>query len=71
MSNNREAAQYIADMILELRSIAKSGSMEVLQGLLEISYYEAFTVANPVRVPDNAAEHLNDLGKDARRHSAA
>ncbi len=33
----RQTALYIADMILELRNLAKGAQMTTLQGLLEIS----------------------------------
>lgn len=71
MPNTNDTAQYIADMILELRNLAKSSEMATLQGLLEISYYEAFAVANPYIIPANEAEHLEHLGEDARRSTAA
>jgi hypothetical protein len=71
MNIENETAQYIADMILELRNLAKSSQMAVLQGLLEISYYEAYSIANPIKVPDNEEQHLHSLGEDARRYAVA
>lgn len=62
-----ETAQYIADMILELRNLAKGSQMLTLQGLLEISYYEAHSVANHIEIPDNEQQHLHDMGSDARK----
>jgi hypothetical protein len=67
----RQTAQYIADMILELRNLAKGHDLETLQGLLEISYYEAYGVANRVEVPANELEHLQNIEKDAKRFTAA
>ncbi len=67
----RQTALYIADMILELRNLAKGAQMTTLQGLLEISYYEAYGVANRVEVPDNELERLQEIGTDARRYNAA
>jgi hypothetical protein len=67
----RQTALYIADMILELRNLAKGAQMTTLQGLLEISYYEAYGVANRVDVPDNELERLQEIGTDARRYNAA
>jgi hypothetical protein len=69
--NERDLANYIADMILELRNLAKGGQMSTLQGLLEISYYEAYGVANRVSVPPQEEQHLEDIGEDARRATAA
>jgi hypothetical protein len=67
----RQTALYIADMILELRNLAKGTQMTTLQGLLEISYYEAYGVANRVNVPENEQERLVEIGADARRYNAA
>jgi hypothetical protein len=65
--NPRETAQYVADMVLELRNIAKAESFGTLQGLLEIAYYEAFSVAHKVDVPEGELEHLESLGNDAMK----
>ncbi len=59
----RETAQYIADMVLELRNMAKSLEMKTLQGLLEVSFYEAFSVANKTIIPEGEIEHLRELSK--------
>ncbi len=65
-----ESAQYIADMILELRNLAKASEFTTLQGLLEISYYEAFTAANRIRIPNDEDAFLHELGSDARKAAA-
>lgn len=62
-SNLRETAQYIADMVLELRNIAKSVDLTTLQGLLEVSFYEAFSAANKVVIPEGEIEKLRELSK--------
>jgi hypothetical protein len=67
----QESAQYISDMLLELRNLAKGNGLLTLQGLLEISYYEAFNNTNKVPVPRGEAEHLRALGEDARKSSVA
>lgn len=59
----REAAQYIADMVLELRNMAKSVDLPTLQGLLEVSFYEAFSVANKVVIPEGEIEKLRELSR--------
>jgi hypothetical protein len=64
-SNVRETAQYIADMMLELRNIAKSAELKTLQGLLEVSFYEAFSVANKVDLPEGEIEKLRELSTAA------
>jgi hypothetical protein len=61
--DTRETAQYIADMVLELRNMAKSTDMKTLQGLLEVSFYEAFSVANKVLIPEGEIEHLRELSR--------
>jgi hypothetical protein len=66
-----ESAQYIADMILELRNLAKAAEFNTLQGLLEISYYEAFSAANQIRIPRHEDAFLHELGSDARKAAAA
>jgi hypothetical protein len=66
-----DTANYIADMILELRNLAKSARMATLQGLLEISYYEAYSVANPVPVPEGELQHLEAIGADAQMVKAS
>ena len=58
-----EMAQYIADMVLELRNLAKAADLLTLQALLEVSFYEAFAVANKVPMPEGEIEHLRELSK--------
>jgi hypothetical protein len=57
----KETAQYIADMMLELRNMAKFAELKTLQGLLEVSFYEAFSVANRVEIPEGEIEKLREL----------
>lgn len=65
LHNTRETAQYVADMLLELRAMSKSEGFGTLQGLLEIAYYEAFSAAHKVDLPEGEMEHLEKLGLDA------
>jgi hypothetical protein len=53
----------MADMILELRNMAKSTGLKTLQGLLEISYYEAYSNANPVVMPEGEIERLAEMSR--------
>lgn len=62
-----QTAQYVADMLLELRHLSKCNGFTTLQGLLEISYYEAFNEANKIHVPTGEEEFLHGLGSDARK----
>ena len=59
----RETALYIAEMVLELRNMAKSHDFKTLQGLLEVTFYEASTEANRVEIPPEEIEHLRMLSK--------
>jgi hypothetical protein len=68
---NRDTANYIAEMILQLRNLAKGAQMSTLQGLLEISYYEAYSVANAIVIPAGEEQRLEEMGAHARRFEAA
>ena len=57
----RETAQYISEMTLELRNMAKAHEMLSLQGLLEVAYYEAFIVATKNELPKGELEHIKGL----------
>jgi len=61
--NDTEAAQYIADMSLELRNLAKANKLYTLQGLLEVAYYEAFGAATKREIPVGEVEHLKNLSR--------
>ncbi len=61
----RETAQYIADMTLELRNMTKSFNMKTLQGLLEVTFYEASSEANRIDIPAEEIEHLAMLSRAA------
>jgi hypothetical protein len=62
-----ESAQYLAEMLLELRNMAKAGGFKTLQGILELAYYEAFAAAHRTPIPEGEAEHLEQIGADARK----
>jgi hypothetical protein len=65
-AHDRELAQYIADMLLELRNMAKTAGLKTLYGLLEISFCEAFCVANKVEIPPGEIEKLNRLAREGK-----
>jgi hypothetical protein len=54
----KEVAQYSADILLELRQLARNSKLETLQSLIEICYYEAFSVVNQ---PSISAEEMSRL----------
>ena len=64
-TQEREMAQYIADMLLELRNMARSAGLPTLLGLLELSFCEAFSIANKVEIPVGEIEKLKRLAKAA------
>lgn len=59
----RETAQYMSDIVLELRNLAKHHKLQTLQGLLEVAYCEAFTVATAIEIPEGEIERLRELSK--------
>ena len=61
----REMAQYIADMLLEMRNMARSAGLPTLLGLLELTFCEAFSIANKVEIPAGEIEKLKRLAKAA------
>jgi hypothetical protein len=67
----RELAQYIADMLLEMRNMAKSAGLPTLLGLLEVTYCEAFSIANRVELPEGELEKLRQLIRAGQQNSAA
>jgi hypothetical protein len=64
-AKDQELAQYIADMLLELRKMAKAAGLKTLLGLLEISFCEAFSIANKVEIPPGENEKLRRLAREA------
>jgi hypothetical protein len=62
-ARQRETAQYIADMILELRNLAKAAKLFNITVPLEYAYYEAFSVANRVDVPPEEVARLRRLSQ--------
>ena len=63
LNDTRQAAQYIADMSLELRNLAKANKLVTLQGLLEVAFYEAFGAAVQKEIPEGEAERLRVLSR--------
>lgn len=68
--NPRDAAQYIADMVMELRNLAKAEKLHALREYLEVAYYEAFMQAHKTEVPPGEQEYLEQLAEDVRRSEA-
>jgi len=66
----RETAQYVADMVLELRNMAKSVRLFNVTVPLEYAYYEAFSVANRVEVPPEDVKRIRELERQAQENAA-
>ena len=62
----QDTAQYVADMILELRNLAKAAKLFTVMVPLEYAYYEAFSRANRVSVPPEEIERLRLLAEAAK-----
>ena len=52
--SQRDAAAYVASLVMELRQIAKSAQLEKVAAALEQAYYDAFSIAN-TRQPGTGA----------------
>jgi len=59
----RETAEYLSDMILELRNLARANQLYTVMVPLEYAYYEAFTAANRVEIPEDELERIRELSK--------
>ena len=66
----KDTAQYIADMILELRNMANSAHLFQVMVPLEYAYYESFSVANRVPMPEAEVERLQQLTRDGELFNA-
>jgi hypothetical protein len=62
----RDTAEYISEMILELRNLARANQLYTVMVPLEYAYYEAFTVANRVEVPPGEIERIKELAKTSK-----
>mgnify|MGYP006285869265 CR=1 FL=1 len=61
--SQRETAEYLVDIILELRNLARASKLYTVMVPLEYAYYEAFGVANRVEVSPEEVERLKTLSK--------
>jgi hypothetical protein len=66
-AQQQDTAQYVADMILEMRNLAKAARLFTITVPLEYAYYEAFSIANRVKVPPEELERIRHLEKSARQ----
>ncbi len=64
-AKQQEIAQYIADLLLQLRNMARKAGFPTLLGLLELSFCEAFSIANKVEIPEAELEKLRRFIKAA------
>ncbi|MEI7598823.1 MAG: hypothetical protein WCJ41_05810 [Aestuariivirga sp.] len=59
----RDTAEYLADMILEMRNLARSVQLHTIMVPLEFAYYEAFGFAHRVEVPPTEIERIKRLSR--------
>lgn len=57
----KDVANYVAEMILELRNISKSAKLYKVMVPLEFAYYEAFNAANQVDISAAELERIREL----------
>ena len=62
-ARQKDTAQYVADMILELRNLARAAGLHTVMVPLEYAYYEAFSAANRVNVPPEEVVRINALSQ--------
>lgn len=61
--SQRQTAEYLVDIILELRNLARINKLFTVMVPLEYAYYEAFGIANRVDVPPEEVERIKALSK--------
>ena len=62
-ARQRDTAEYISEMILELRNLARVHQLYTVMVPLEYAYYEAFSAANRVEIPDGEIERIKELSR--------
>lgn len=58
-----QTAEYLVDIILELRNLARTAQLYTVMVPLEYAYYEAFTAAHKVEVSPEDVERVRSLSK--------
>lgn len=66
-ARQRDTAEYISEMILELRNLARGQQLYTVMVPLEYAYYEAFSVANRVEIPEGEVERIKELSKTSQK----
>lgn len=61
--SERQTAEYLVDIILELRNLARMSKLYTVMVPLEYAYYEAFSIANRVDVTPEEVERIKTLSK--------
>jgi hypothetical protein len=59
----REAADYVCEMILELRNVVLAGQLHELAEYLKRAYYKAYAVSHGVEVSAEQIRHIRVLEK--------
>jgi hypothetical protein len=66
-AKGKEIARYVAEMVLELRNLARSAKLDRLMVPLESAFYEASAIADAVSIPAAELDRLRELRKAAER----
>ena len=61
VKQQKDTAEYICEMILQLRDIAKAAKLHNVMIPLEYTYYEAFSAANRSEPPREEAAWVRNL----------
>jgi hypothetical protein len=59
----RETADYVCDMVLELRNAVLACQLTELAEVLKQAYYKAYSVSHHAEVPTAEVEHIRALEK--------
>jgi hypothetical protein len=61
-----ETARLMSDLLLRMRDIASRSKMRFLAYLLEMAYYEAYSIANKVSLTADDLEQLRQINRQAK-----
>jgi hypothetical protein len=65
-----QTGKHIADMVLELRNVSHRAGLTFLTQLLEMTYHEAFMIANRVTPPKAELDEVHEIMRRARDWAA-
>jgi hypothetical protein len=65
-AKKREMAQYMADMLLEMRNMSRTAGFPTLTSLFELAFCEAYSIANHVEPPEGELEKIAKLSRASK-----